>query len=76
MCVSAPSRVEREKSIPESISQRDCPCRPCYDLSNNRYREVVHEEVDHRAPQAILDELDNIEKESTQGMSQLRGMLT
>ncbi len=46
-----------------------------YDLSINRYKEVVHEEVDHRAPQAILDELENIEKEITQGMKQLRGMI-
>ena len=46
-----------------------------YDLSINRYKEVVHEEVNHRAPQAILDELESIEKEITQGMKQLRGML-
>ena len=46
-----------------------------YDLSINRYKEVVHEEVEHRAPQAILDELESIEKEITQGMKQLRGML-
>jgi hypothetical protein len=46
-----------------------------YDLSINRYKEVVHEEVDHRAPQAILDELESIEKEIMQGMKQLRGML-
>ncbi len=46
-----------------------------YELSINRYKEVVHEVVDHRAPQAILDELVSIEKEITQGMKQLRGML-
>lgn len=45
-----------------------------YDLSINRYKEVVHEEVDHRAPQAILDELEGIEKGITQGMKPLRGM--
>ena len=46
-----------------------------YDLSINRYKEVVYEEIDHRPPQAILDELDGIEKEITKGMKQLRGML-
>ena len=46
-----------------------------YDLSINRYKEVVHEVVDHRPPQAILDELESIEKEITQGMKQLRGIL-
>ncbi|TWU45055.1 hypothetical protein Q31b_02260 [Novipirellula aureliae] len=29
-----------------------------YDLSINRYKEVVHEEVDHRPPQVILSELE------------------
>ena len=46
-----------------------------YDLSINRYKEVVHEEVDHRAPQAILDELESIEKEIRTGMNELRRML-
>ena len=43
-----------------------------YDLSINRYKEVVHEVVDHRAPQAMLE---SIEKEITSGMKELRGML-
>lgn len=46
-----------------------------YDPSINRYKEVVHEKIDHRPPQQILDELERIEKEITQGMKQLRGML-
>lgn len=46
-----------------------------YDLSINRYKEVVHEEVEHRKPQEIMDELEGIEKEIMQGMKQLRGML-
>ena len=29
-----------------------------YDLSLNRYKEVVHEEVEHRAPREILADLD------------------
>ncbi len=46
-----------------------------YDLSINRYKEVVHEEVEHRPPQEILDELESIEKEITTGMKELRRML-
>ena len=46
-----------------------------YDLSINRYKEVVHEEVDQRKPQVILDELESIEKEITTGMKELRRML-
>ena len=46
-----------------------------YDLSINRYKEVVHEVVDHRAPQAILDELESIEKEIFSGMKELGKMI-
>lgn len=46
-----------------------------YDLSINRYKEVVHEEVDHRAPQAILDELESIEKQIFSGMKEVRKMI-
>ncbi len=46
-----------------------------YDLSLNRYKEIVHEEVEHRAPGDILDELARIEAEIQQGMSELKGML-
>ncbi|MFB8380736.1 type I restriction-modification system subunit M [Streptomyces rubiginosohelvolus] len=46
-----------------------------YDLSLNRYKEIVHEEVDHRAPAEIMDELARIETEIQQGMSALKGLL-
>lgn len=46
-----------------------------YDLSLNRYREVVHEEVTHRAPGEILAGLAELEKEIQQGMKELGGML-
>jgi type I restriction enzyme M protein len=46
-----------------------------YDLSLNRYKEVVHEEIDHRPPKEILAELAKIEVEIQQGMRELEGML-
>lgn len=46
-----------------------------YDLSLNRYKEVVHEEVAHRAPREILTELAKLEAEIAQGMTELEGML-
>ena len=46
-----------------------------YDLSLNRYKEVVHEEVAHRAPTDILGDLAKIEAEIQQGMKELEGML-
>ena len=46
-----------------------------YDLSINRYKEVVHEQVQHRAPAEILAELKRLEDEIAQGMKTLEGML-
>lgn len=46
-----------------------------YDLSLNRYKEVVHETVEHRAPKDILAELTMIEAEIQRGMKELDGML-
>jgi type I restriction enzyme M protein len=46
-----------------------------YDLSLNRYKELVHEEVEHRPPLEILAELRTIEQEILQGIEELEGML-
>jgi type I restriction enzyme M protein len=46
-----------------------------YDLSLNRYKEVVHEEVEHRAPGEILKALGQLEAEIQQSMMDLEGML-
>jgi type I restriction enzyme M protein len=46
-----------------------------YDLSINRYKEVVHAQVQHRAPQEILAELAKLEDEIAAGMKALEGML-
>ncbi len=46
-----------------------------YDLSLNRYKEVVHEEVAHRPPGEIIKALGLLEVEIQQGMKELEGML-
>jgi type I restriction enzyme M protein len=46
-----------------------------YDLSLNRYKEMVHDEVEHRPPLEILAELRTIEQEILQGIEELEGML-
>ena len=46
-----------------------------YDLSLNRYKEVVHEEIEHRPPKEILAELAKLEEEIQRGMKELEGML-
>jgi type I restriction enzyme M protein len=47
-----------------------------YDLSINRYREVVHEAVEHRSPKDILADLEKLEAEIQRGLEELREMLT
>jgi type I restriction enzyme M protein len=46
-----------------------------YDLSINRYKEVVHEAVEHRSPQDILADLAKLEAEIQRGLKELEGML-
>jgi type I restriction enzyme M protein len=46
-----------------------------YDLSLNRYKEVVHEEIEHRAPKEILADLAKLESDIQQGMKELGAML-
>lgn len=46
-----------------------------YDLSLNRYKEVVHETVEHESPQQILADLRTLEEEIQKGMAELEKML-
>jgi type I restriction enzyme M protein len=46
-----------------------------YDLSINRYKEIVYEEIAYDPPLVILDELAQLEAEIQQGMTELREML-
>ncbi len=46
-----------------------------YDLSINRYKEVVHDEIEHRPPKEILGELAKLEVEIQQEMKDLEGLL-
>lgn len=46
-----------------------------YDLSINRYKEIEYEEVEHRPPLELLDELAALEEEVQKGLDELKGML-
>jgi type I restriction enzyme M protein len=46
-----------------------------YDLSLNRYKQVVYEEVVHVPPKQILAELMELEREIEAGLKELEGML-
>jgi type I restriction enzyme M protein len=45
-----------------------------YDLSLNRTKELIHDEVEHRPPLEILAELRTIEQEILHGIEELEGM--
>jgi type I restriction enzyme M protein len=46
-----------------------------YDLSLNRYKEVVHEAVEHDSPKEILTRLAKLEDEIAKGRKELEGLL-
>ncbi|BCD99229.1 hypothetical protein [Marinagarivorans cellulosilyticus] len=46
-----------------------------YDLSINRYKEVVYEEEVYEAPKVILKKLKDLEKEILQDLDELEAML-
>ena len=46
-----------------------------YDLSLNRYKEVVHEVVEHESPKTILKQLAELEKEICDGLKSLTEMI-
>lgn len=46
-----------------------------YDLSINRYKEVVYEKVEYDAPKVIMNRLDALNLEIASKMEELRGML-
>lgn len=47
-----------------------------YDLSLNRYMEIVHQEVEHRAPLEIVADIEALEEEIAKGLAELKGMLS
>jgi type I restriction enzyme M protein len=64
------ARSEQSFSVPKAdiVAQG-------YDLSLNRYKEVVHEEVEHRPPLEIIADLAKIETDIQKGIKDLEEML-
>ena len=46
-----------------------------YDLSINRYKEIVHDEIEYPPPMQILDELTELEEQIQRGIDDLKAML-
>lgn len=66
----ARARTEQSFLVPKSeIAEND------YDLSINRYKEIVYEEVEYDPPQEILKGLGKLEDDITQGIQKLEEMV-
>ena len=67
---SARGRTKQSFLVPKAeIADND------YDLSINRYKEVVHDKVEYDRPSILLAELKALEKEILQGVEELEEML-
>lgn len=47
-----------------------------YDLSLNRYKEIEHDEVEHRPPLEIIGDIEALEDEIAKGLAELKAMLS
>ena len=47
-----------------------------YDLSLNRYKEIVHDEIEHRPPREIIADIEKLESEIGTGLAELKAMLS
>ncbi len=64
------ARTEQSFTVPKSeIADND------YDLSINRYKEVVYEAVEYAPPSEILSQLAELEEQITAGQAELRGLI-
>jgi type I restriction enzyme M protein len=57
------------------VPKADIATTESYDLSINRYKEVMHEEVEHRPPREILSDLATLEAKIQEEMKELERML-
>lgn len=64
-------RTEQSFSVPKADIVAEG-----YDLSLSRYREIVHEETEHRSPLEIIAELEAIEGDVRAKLDMLKGLLT
>ncbi|SNU01639.1 type I restriction enzyme M protein [Ruaniaceae bacterium KH17] len=64
------ARTEKSFMVPKAdIVAQD------YDLSLNRYKEIVYDEVEHRAPLDIITDIEQLEDEIAKGLAELKDLL-
>ena len=71
----ASSERERPRTAQSFCVSKDEITAHGYDLSLSRYKEVIHEEIEHRPPKELLSELATLEEEIHREMKELERML-
>ena len=72
---AAAARPDRARTAQSFVVPKADIVAQNYDLSLNRYKEIVHEEVEHRPPLDIIADLERLESEIQSGISDLKAML-
>ncbi|MDH6194441.1 type I restriction enzyme M protein [Mycobacterium frederiksbergense] len=70
------SELERARTEQSFCVPKDDIVAQGYDLSLNRYKEIVHDEVEHRPPLEIIAEIEKLEGEIAAGIAELKTMLS
>lgn len=70
------SELARKRTEKSFCVSKDEIAAQGYDLSLNRYKEIVHDEVEHRPPSEIIAEIESIEADIAAGLVQLKAMLS
>lgn len=64
------ARTEKSFMVPKAeIVEKD------YDLSINKYKEIVYEAIEYEAPEVIISKLQEMEDEIQKGLEELKGLL-
>jgi len=72
----ARSELSRERIEQSFCVPKDDIVAQGYDLSLNRYKDIVHDDVEHRPPLEIISDLEKLEGEIQSGLTELREMLS
>lgn len=70
------SELERARTEQSFCVRKEDIVAQGYDLSLNRYKEIVHDEIEHRAPIDIIVDIQKLESEIAAGLKELERMLS
>ena len=77
LSLSKPDSPEKDRARTEQsffVSKAEIVAQG-YDLSINRYKEIVHDEVEHRTPLDIIADIEALEDQIAKGLAELKSML-